>query len=31
VGGNTGGNLECLDNATDAAAALAADCAVLTQ
>jgi len=31
VGGNIGGNLECLDNATDAQAALAADCAILTQ
>lgn len=31
VGGKIGGNLDCLDNATDAEAALAADCAVLTQ
>jgi hypothetical protein len=31
VGENIGGNLGCLDNATDAEAALAADCAVLTQ
>jgi hypothetical protein len=31
VGGDVGGNLACLDNATDAQAALAADCAILTQ
>jgi hypothetical protein len=31
VSGNVGGNLECLNNATEAQAALAADCVTLTR